>query len=72
MNDSMFALVVAKWQFAFEGLKETKNNAFLSVAGSLVKTMVMFFLFVCAHVCAQCICVCVFALRVCYQLLNLI
>ncbi|XP_048496854.1 uncharacterized protein LOC104888327 isoform X3 [Beta vulgaris subsp. vulgaris] len=40
MNDSMFALVVAKWQFAFEGLKETKNNAFLSVAGSLVKTMI--------------------------------
>ena len=40
MNESMFGLVVAKWHLAFEGLKETKNNAFLSVAGSLMKVMV--------------------------------
>ncbi|CAO2827810.1 unnamed protein product [Amaranthus hypochondriacus] len=37
LNDSMFGLVIAKWQFAFDGLKEMKNNAFLSVAGSLLK-----------------------------------
>ncbi|XP_057527293.1 topoisomerase 1-associated factor 1 isoform X2 [Amaranthus tricolor] len=40
LNDSMFGLVIAKWQFAFDGLKEIKNNAFLSVAGSLLKIMV--------------------------------
>ncbi|KAK9665372.1 hypothetical protein RND81_14G108100 [Saponaria officinalis] len=40
MNESMFGLVVAKWQLAFGGLKETKNNAFLSVSGSLMKTMI--------------------------------
>ncbi|XP_021726776.1 LOW QUALITY PROTEIN: protein timeless homolog [Chenopodium quinoa] len=40
MNDSMFILVIAKWQLAFEGLKETKNNPFLSISGSLMKTMI--------------------------------
>ncbi|KAL9237361.1 hypothetical protein vseg_011919 [Gypsophila vaccaria] len=40
MNESMFGLVIAKWQLAFDGLKETKNNSFLSVSGSLVKIMI--------------------------------
>ncbi|KAL2922143.1 Protein timeless-like protein [Bienertia sinuspersici] len=40
MNDSMFSLVIAKWQFAFESFKELKNNEFLSISGSLLKTMI--------------------------------
>ncbi|CAH2070182.1 unnamed protein product [Thlaspi arvense] len=39
INDRMFSLVISKWRFAFDGLKETKDFKFLSAAGSLVKTM---------------------------------
>ncbi|KAL9265681.1 timeless-like protein [Drosera capensis] len=39
MNESMFLLVIEKWRYAFEGLKELKNYKFLSVAGSLMKIM---------------------------------
>lgn len=42
MNESMFQLVILKWRSAFEGLKETNNYKFLSAAGSLMKTMVIF------------------------------
>ncbi|KAL6533264.1 hypothetical protein OROMI_027376 [Orobanche minor] len=40
MNESMFLMVVSKWRFAFEGLKQTNDYKFLSAAGSLVKTMI--------------------------------
>ncbi|GAB2227644.1 hypothetical protein Droror1_Dr00009471 [Drosera rotundifolia] len=40
MNESMFLLVIEKWRYAFEGLKELKNHKFLSVAGSLMKVMI--------------------------------
>ncbi|KAL3653587.1 hypothetical protein CASFOL_003268 [Castilleja foliolosa] len=40
MNESMFLMVVAKWRYAFEGLKQTNDYKFLSSAGSLVKTMI--------------------------------
>ncbi|GMH08931.1 hypothetical protein Nepgr_010771 [Nepenthes gracilis] len=40
MNDSMFELVIEKWRYAFEGLKETKNYKFLSAAGSLLRIMI--------------------------------
>ncbi|ESQ43217.1 hypothetical protein EUTSA_v10012488mg [Eutrema salsugineum] len=39
INDRMFLLVISKWRFAFDGLKETKDFKFLSAAGSLLKTM---------------------------------
>ncbi|GAB2265129.1 hypothetical protein Dimus_000195 [Dionaea muscipula] len=39
MNESMFQLVIEKWRFAFEGLKEMKSYKFLSAAGSLMKIM---------------------------------
>ncbi|GAB4858390.1 hypothetical protein Ancab_009861 [Ancistrocladus abbreviatus] len=40
VNEPMFELVGAKWRYAFEGLKETKNFKFLSAAGSLMKIMI--------------------------------
>jgi timeless len=42
MNESMFQLVILKWRDAFDGLKETHDYKFLSAAGSLMKTMVIF------------------------------
>ncbi|KAL1206714.1 hypothetical protein V5N11_027273 [Cardamine amara subsp. amara] len=39
INDRMFSLVISKWRCAFDGLKETKDFKFLSVVGSLMKTM---------------------------------
>lgn len=42
MNESMFLLVISKWRYAFDGLKETNNYKFLSAAGCLMKVMVMF------------------------------
>lgn len=40
MNESMFILVISKWHYAFDGLKETNDYKFLSVSGSLMKNMV--------------------------------
>ncbi|KAL4019267.1 hypothetical protein IC575_022919 [Cucumis melo] len=40
MNEAMFQLVVSKWRYAFEGLKETNDFKFLSAAGSLMKNMI--------------------------------
>lgn len=40
MNEAMFQLVVTKWRYAFEGLKETNDFKFLSAAGSLMKNMI--------------------------------
>ncbi|XP_022957786.1 protein timeless homolog isoform X2 [Cucurbita moschata] len=40
MNEAMFQLVVTKWRYAFEGLKETSDFKFLSAAGSLMKNMI--------------------------------
>lgn len=42
MDESMFRLVISKWQNAFDGLKETNNYKFLSAAGSLMKNMVIY------------------------------
>lgn len=41
MKDSMFQLVFSNWREKFEGLKETQNFKFISVAGSLMKNMVI-------------------------------
>ncbi|KAF6162098.1 hypothetical protein GIB67_008227 [Kingdonia uniflora] len=40
MNEAMFILVISKWHYAFDGLKETGDYKFLSAAGSLMKNMV--------------------------------
>ncbi|KAK2654028.1 hypothetical protein Ddye_013884 [Dipteronia dyeriana] len=40
MDDSMFQLVISKWRYAFDGLKETKEYKFLSAAGSLMKNLI--------------------------------
>ncbi|KAL8049542.1 hypothetical protein ABFX02_06G026100 [Erythranthe guttata] len=40
MNESMFLMVISKWRYAFEGLKQTNDYKFLSAAGSLVKIMI--------------------------------
>ncbi|KAL6123153.1 hypothetical protein ACLB2K_075676 [Fragaria x ananassa] len=40
MNESMFQLVISKWRYAFDGLKETHDYKFLSAAGSLMKEMI--------------------------------
>ncbi|KAJ4843375.1 hypothetical protein Tsubulata_032681 [Turnera subulata] len=40
MQESMFILVISRWRYAFEGLKETNNYKFLSAAGSLMKIMI--------------------------------
>ncbi|XP_043717020.1 protein timeless homolog isoform X2 [Telopea speciosissima] len=41
MNEAMFNLVISKWRFAFDGLKETNDYKFLSVSGSLMKNMIL-------------------------------
>ncbi|KAB5524209.1 hypothetical protein DKX38_021958 [Salix brachista] len=40
MNESMFLLVIARWQNAFEGLKVTHDYKFLSAAGALMRIMI--------------------------------
>ena len=42
MNESMFVLVISKWRYAFDGLKEINDHKFLSASGSLMKIMVNF------------------------------
>ncbi|XP_020522243.1 uncharacterized protein LOC18433200 isoform X3 [Amborella trichopoda] len=39
MNEAMFALVMSKWHYSFDGVKETNNWKFLAVTGSLMKEM---------------------------------
>lgn len=41
MDESMFKLVISKWQDASEDLKKTNNYKFMSAAGSLMKNMVI-------------------------------
>ncbi|KAG9141695.1 hypothetical protein Leryth_025341 [Lithospermum erythrorhizon] len=40
LNDSMFLLVISKWRYAFDALKETNDYKLLSASGSLLKTMI--------------------------------
>ncbi|KAJ4954853.1 hypothetical protein NE237_011636 [Protea cynaroides] len=40
MNEAMFNLLISKWRFAFDGLKETNDFKFISVSGSLLKNMI--------------------------------
>ena len=40
LNESMFLVLISKWRFAFDGLKETNDYKMLSAAGSLLKIMV--------------------------------
>ncbi|CAH2049299.1 unnamed protein product [Thlaspi arvense] len=40
LNEAMFLLVISKWRYAYDGLKETNDYKFVSAAGSLVKTMI--------------------------------
>ncbi|KAL8139768.1 hypothetical protein V2J09_005789 [Rumex salicifolius] len=40
MNQSMFDLVISKWRYTFEFLKENKDYNFLSTAASLMKFMI--------------------------------
>lgn len=44
LNISMFQLVLLRWRYSVETLKETNGCKFLYVAGSLMKTMVTTFL----------------------------
>lgn len=44
LNISMFQLILSRWCFSLETLKETNDCKFLYVAGSLIKTMVITFL----------------------------
>lgn len=41
VNESMFQLVISKWRYAYDSLKETHDYKFLSAAGSLMKNMVI-------------------------------
>lgn len=41
LNEPMFLMVISKWHYAFEGLKQTNNYKLLSAAGSLTKVMVI-------------------------------
>ncbi|XP_015067443.1 protein timeless homolog [Solanum pennellii] len=41
LNISMFQLVLSRWCFSLETLKETNDCKFLYVAGSLIKTMLL-------------------------------
>ncbi|KAL3521589.1 hypothetical protein ACH5RR_019738 [Cinchona calisaya] len=40
LNESMFLVLISKWRFIFDGLKETNNYKLLSAAGSLLKIMI--------------------------------
>ncbi|KAL0304359.1 UNVERIFIED_CONTAM: hypothetical protein Sradi_6304000 [Sesamum radiatum] len=39
LNESMFLMVISKWRYAFEGLKQTNDYKFLSAAGSLIRML---------------------------------
>nr|XP_016502517.1 PREDICTED: protein timeless homolog isoform X2 [Nicotiana tabacum] len=41
LNESMFQLVLLRWRYSLETLKETNDRKFLYVAGSLMKTMLL-------------------------------
>ncbi|KAJ8536836.1 hypothetical protein K7X08_035237 [Anisodus acutangulus] len=41
LNVSMFQLVLLRWRYSLETLKETNDRKFLYVAGSLMKTMLL-------------------------------
>ncbi|KAF3627845.1 putative G-type lectin S-receptor-like serine/threonine-protein kinase-like isoform X1 [Capsicum annuum] len=41
LNISMFQLVLSRWRYSFETLKEMNDRKFLYVAGSLMKTMLL-------------------------------
>lgn len=41
LNESMFSMVISKWRYAFDALKQTNNYKLLSAAGSLTKVMVI-------------------------------
>lgn len=41
LNESMFQLVLLRWRYSLETVKETNDRKFLYVAGSLMKTMVI-------------------------------
>ncbi|KAH6784021.1 hypothetical protein C2S52_008980 [Perilla frutescens var. hirtella] len=40
LTESMFLMVISKWRYAFEGLKQTNDYKFLSASGSLAKIMI--------------------------------
>ncbi|CAN6464590.1 unnamed protein product [Victoria cruziana] len=40
MNETMFTLVLSKWHYAFDSLKETHDYKFLSSSASLMKEMI--------------------------------
>ncbi|THG05537.1 hypothetical protein TEA_016690 [Camellia sinensis var. sinensis] len=40
MNESMFLLVISKWRYAYDSLKQTNEYKFVSAAGSLMKIMI--------------------------------
>lgn len=40
IHEAMFSLVITKWRYAFESLKETNDYKFLSSSGSVMKSMV--------------------------------
>ncbi|KAK1286793.1 hypothetical protein QJS10_CPA03g00256 [Acorus calamus] len=40
MNEAMFLLVISKWRYAYDSLKETRDYKFLSTTGSLMKNMI--------------------------------
>ena len=42
MNEPMFLLVISKWRYAYDGLKETNEYKFVSAAGSLMKILVVY------------------------------
>ncbi|CAI9092343.1 OLC1v1027545C1 [Oldenlandia corymbosa var. corymbosa] len=40
LNESMFLVLISKWRYAFDALKETNDYTLLSAAGSLLKIMI--------------------------------
>ncbi|KAH9307878.1 hypothetical protein KI387_035789, partial [Taxus chinensis] len=40
MNEAMFNMVISKWHYSFEALKETKDLKTLTTAGALIKEMI--------------------------------
>ncbi|CAA6665934.1 unnamed protein product [Spirodela intermedia] len=40
MHEAMFSLVITKWRYAFESLKETNDYKLLSSSGSIMKSMI--------------------------------
>jgi hypothetical protein len=41
MNEPTFNMVISKWHYAFETLKETHDLKSLTTAGALIKEMVI-------------------------------